>query len=165
MHWLTWAETTRLAGKPIWRGLLPTRCWATCGPWFWRRTNRSIARANDLRRNAGQRRSVVWLLFVVSLSIGIGISVLTVRWVDRPLRRLIGAADRFGAGDLRRVQLGKMPIELERLARAMDGMASRLRSVLVSVVGEASQIGNRATDFSAMSEELAASAAARSRLP
>ncbi len=119
--------------------------------------NRSIARANDLRRNAGQRRSVLWLLFIVSLSAGIGISVFTVRMVDRPLRRLIGAADRFGAGDLRRVQLGKMPAELERLARAMDGMASRLRGVVVSVVGEASQIGNSATDFSAMSEELAAS--------
>ena len=60
--------------------------------------NRSIARANDLRRNAGHRRSVLWLLFIASLSAGIGISVFTVRMVDRPLRRLIGAADRFGAG-------------------------------------------------------------------
>jgi methyl-accepting chemotaxis protein len=119
--------------------------------------NRSMARANDLRREAGNRRSVLWLLFLVSLTAGIGISVFTVRMVDRPLRRLIGAADRFGAGDLRRVQLGKMPTELELLARAMDGMASRLRGVVVSVVGEASQIGNSATDFSAMSEELAAS--------
>jgi methyl-accepting chemotaxis protein len=119
--------------------------------------NRSMARANELRREAGNRRSVLWLLFLVSLTAGIGISVFTVRMVDRPLRRLIGAADRFGAGDLRRVQLGKMPTELELLARAMDGMASRLRGVVVSVVGEASQIGNSATDFSAMSEELAAS--------
>jgi methyl-accepting chemotaxis protein len=119
--------------------------------------NRSIARANDLRRNAGHRRSVLWLLFMVSLGAAIGISIFTVRTVDRPLRRLIGAADRFGAGDLRRVQLGKMPTELDLLARAMDGMASRLRGVVVSVVGEASQIGNSATDFSAMSEELAAS--------
>ena len=79
------------------------------------------------------------------------------RSVDLPLRRLIGAAERFGAGDLRRVQLGQMPTELEQLARAMDDMAARLRGVVVSVVGEASQIGNSASDFSAMSEELAAS--------
>jgi methyl-accepting chemotaxis protein len=39
----------------------------------------------------------------------------------------------------------------------MDGMAGRLRGVVVSVVKEASQIGNSASDFSAMSEELAAS--------
>jgi methyl-accepting chemotaxis protein len=120
-------------------------------------TNRSLARANELREEAGRRRSVLWLLFFVSLAIGISTSVVTVRTVDRPLQRLIAAADRFGAGDLRRAQLGRMPTELEVLARAMDSMASRLRGVVVSVVNEASQIGNSATDFSAMSEELAAS--------
>jgi methyl-accepting chemotaxis protein len=120
-------------------------------------TNRSMVRAAELRRNASQRRMMLWALLFVSLSVGAGTSLLTVRWVDLPLRRLIGATDRFGAGDLRRVQLGKMPTELEQLARAMDGMAARLRGVVVSVVNEASQIGNSATDFSAMSEELAAS--------
>lgn len=120
-------------------------------------TNRSMARAGDLRREARHRRSLLWLLLFVSLALGAGTSVQTVRWVDLPLRRLIAAADRFGAGDLRRVQLGKMPTELGQLARAMDGMASRLRGVVVSVVNEASQMGNSATDFSAMSEELAAS--------
>jgi methyl-accepting chemotaxis protein len=120
-------------------------------------TNRSMVRATDIRRDAGHRRSLLWLLLFVSLALGAGTSIQTVRWVDLPLRRLIGAADRFGGGDLRRVQLGRMPTELEQLARAMDSMAARLRGVVVSVVNEASQIGNSATDFSAMSEELAAS--------
>jgi methyl-accepting chemotaxis protein len=120
-------------------------------------TNRALARANDLRRDAGHRRSALWLLFFVSLTLGAATSFFTVRTVDRPLGRLIEAADRFGAGDLRRVQLGKMPTELDVLARAMDSMASKLRGLVVSVVGEASQIGNSASDFSAMSEELAAS--------
>jgi methyl-accepting chemotaxis protein len=120
-------------------------------------TNRSMVRASDLRREARHRRSLLWLLLFVSLALGAGTSIQTVRWVDRPLRRLVGAADRFGAGDLRKVQLGRMPTELDQLARAMDGMASRLRGVVVSVVSEASQIGNSASDFSAMSEELAAS--------
>ncbi|HZN98874.1 MAG TPA: methyl-accepting chemotaxis protein [Gemmatimonadales bacterium] len=120
-------------------------------------TNRSMVRATELRREAQQRRSLLWLLFCASLALGAMTSVQTVRWVDLPLRRLVGAADRFGAGDLRRVQLGKMPTELEQLARAMDSMAGRLRGVVVSVVKEASQIGNSATDFSAMSEQLAAS--------
>jgi methyl-accepting chemotaxis protein len=119
--------------------------------------NRSLARATELRHEAGRRRSLLWVLFFVSLAIGIGTSLWTVRSVDGPLRRLVGAADRFGAGDLRRVQLNKMPTELDQLARAMDGMAGRLRGVVVSVVKEASQIGNSASDFSAMSEELAAS--------
>jgi methyl-accepting chemotaxis protein len=120
-------------------------------------TNRSLARAQELRREAGRRGSVLWLLFLVSLTIGIGTSIFTVRTVDRPLARLIAAADKFGAGDLRQAQLGRMPRELDVLARAMETMASKLRGVVVSVVGEASQIGNSATDFSAMSEELAAS--------
>jgi methyl-accepting chemotaxis protein len=119
--------------------------------------NRSLARANELRQDAGRRRSLLWLLFFASLAIGIGTSLWTVRSVDDPLRRLVSAADRFGGGDLRRVQLNKMPTELDQLARAMDGMAGRLRGVVVSVVKEASQIGNSASDFSAMSEELAAS--------
>jgi methyl-accepting chemotaxis protein len=120
-------------------------------------TNRAMVRANDLRREAQQRRSLLWILLLASLALGVGASIQTVRWVDLPLQRLVAAADRFGAGDLRRVQLGKMPSELEQLARAMDSMAGRLRGVVVSVVNEASQIGNSATDFSAMSEQLAAS--------
>src|SRR6185503_17949188 len=112
--------------------------------------NRSLARANEFRQEAGRRRSLLWVLFVASLGIGIGTSLWTVRSVDLPLRRLVAAADRFGEGDLRRAQLTKMPTELHRLARAMDGMAARLRGVVVSVVKEASQIGNSASDFSAM---------------
>jgi methyl-accepting chemotaxis protein len=119
--------------------------------------NRSLARANQLRNDSDRRRSLLWVLFFTSLGIGIGTSVVTVRMVDRPLRRLIAAADRFGVGDLRQVKLGRMPTELDQLGRAMGGMASRLRGVVVSVVNEASQIGNSASDFSAMSEELAAS--------
>jgi methyl-accepting chemotaxis protein len=120
-------------------------------------TNRAMARGNELREQSARRRSLLWVLFVASLGIAISTSLWTVRSVDLPLRRLVAAADRFGAGDLRRVQLNKMPTELDQLARAMDGMAARLRGVVVSVVKEASQIGNSASDFSAMSEELAAS--------
>jgi methyl-accepting chemotaxis protein len=121
-------------------------------------TTRSLARAADLRHQAANRRSVLWGLFLTSLIIGALTSYWTVRSVDRPLTQLIGAAERFGGGDLRPIQLGGgMPTEIERLARAMDDMGGRLRGVVLSVVSEASQIGNSASDFSAMSEELAAS--------
>jgi methyl-accepting chemotaxis protein len=120
-------------------------------------TSRSMGRAADLGRQADQRRQMLWLLFFISLVIGGSIVFWTVRMVDRPLSQLVGAVERFGGGDLRPVRLGGMPTELERLSRAMDDMGSRLRSVVVAVVGEASHIGNSASDFSAMSEELAAS--------
>ena len=121
-------------------------------------TTRASARASDLHRQAANRRNVLWGLFLASLLVGAVTSFGTVRSVNRPLSRLIGAAEQFGAGDLRPIQLGSaMPTEIERLGRAMDDMGSRLRGVVRSVVGEASQIGNSASDFSAMSEELAAS--------
>jgi methyl-accepting chemotaxis protein len=121
-------------------------------------TTRASSRAADLHRQAASRRSLLWGLFLASLMVGAMTSFGTVRSVDRPLNRLIGAAEQFGAGDLRPIQLGSaMPTEIERLGRAMDDMGSRLRGVVRSVVGEASQIGNSASDFSAMSEELAAS--------
>jgi methyl-accepting chemotaxis protein len=117
-----------------------------------------VVRAADLRRQASNRRNALWGLFLTSLLIGALTSFWTVRSVDRPLNQLIGAAERFGGGDLRPIRLGgEMPTEIERLARAMDDMGGRLRGVVVSVVDEASQIGNSASDFSAMSEELAAS--------
>src|SRR3954471_6312561 len=71
-------------------------------------TNRAMVRAKELRRDAHHRKSLLWLLAVISLALGAGAAVQTVRWVDLPLRRLVAATDRFGAGDLRRVQLGKM---------------------------------------------------------
>ena len=121
-------------------------------------TTRASARAIDLHRQADNRRNLLWGLFLASLLVGAVTSFGTVRSVDRPLSRLIGAAEQFGAGDLRPIKLGSaMPTEIERLGRAMDDMGSRLRDVVRSVVGEASQIGNSASDFSAMSEELAAS--------
>jgi methyl-accepting chemotaxis protein len=121
-------------------------------------SSRSMARAEALRAQAARRRNALWGLFLVSLLLGSLTSFWTVRSVDRPLSQLIGAAERFGGGDLRPIQLGGgMPTEIERLASAMDDMGGRLRGVVVSVVSEASQIGNSASDFSAMSEELAAS--------
>ena len=84
-------------------------------------------------------------------------AVTVTRIVDRQMSSLIGAADRFGSGDLRALRLGVMPDELARLAEAMDRMATRLREVVETVVRESGQLTGSAGDFSAMSEEIAAS--------
>ncbi len=114
-------------------------------------------RARGLADQAARRRNALWLLFGVVLLIGVAASLGAVRTVDRPLRQLVDAADRFGSGDLRPVELDEMPTELGRLALAMEHMGARLRDVVSSVSREADDISTRATDFSAMSEELAAS--------
>jgi methyl-accepting chemotaxis protein len=120
-------------------------------------SNRSLVRANDLKTEAEHRRSLLWLIFFLSLAAAVVIALVTDRWISLPLRRLIGAADRFGSGDLRPVKLGSMPTELDRLGRAMGDMGGRLRDVVESVIREANQISGSASDFSAMSEELASS--------
>ena len=93
----------------------------------------------------------------LALALGVWGAWSVVQQVDRQLARLIGAADRFGAGDLRPVQLGQMPAELARLAHALDEMATRLRGVVGEVGRESQQLSGSASDFSAMSEEIAAS--------
>lgn len=110
----------------------------------------------QLQDETRQRRSILWLLFGAALVLGLGTVIWVIQNLDRPLKRLVGAADRFGAGDLRPLDLGDMPDELARLAQALDRMRTRLRALVESVVGEARAISSNAGDFSAMSEELAA---------
>lgn len=120
-------------------------------------SNRSLVRARELKTEAEQRRSLLWLIFFLSLAAAVVIALVTDRWISLPLRRLVGAADRFGSGDLRPVKLGSMPTELDRLGLAMGNMGARLREVVEAVVREANQISGSASDFSAMSEQLASS--------
>ena len=120
-------------------------------------TQRALDRAADIREQAHRRRLILWGVFGLVVLGGIATVIVVVGAVNRPLHRLIGAVDRFGEGDLRPIALGAMPTELERLAQAMDAMGGRLRTVVQEVVREANTIGGSASDFSAMSEELAAS--------
>jgi methyl-accepting chemotaxis protein len=120
-------------------------------------TTRSMARAADLKEQGSRRGKLLWLGFFASFAIAGLVAYTTWQSVSVPLLRLTGAADRFGSGDLRPVKLGAMPDELARLARAMDDMSAKLRTVLQAVSAEAAQISGSASDFSAMSEELASS--------
>ncbi len=120
-------------------------------------TSRSLARLQDLQARAARRRSALWLLSGLAVAIAAVTAMAIVRSVNLPLRRLIGAVERFGTGDLRPAGLGRMPVELDRLARAVDEMGRRLRSVVQAVVQESVQLGESATEFSAMSQELASS--------
>ncbi len=114
-------------------------------------------RVAALRRQAGRFQALVLAASLVALGVGIWVATRVIGEVNRQLSRLIAAADRFGAGDLRPVKTERMPHELERLAAAMDEMAGRLRGVVASVQEEAQRLSASAGDFSALSEEIAAS--------
>ena len=122
-----------------------------------RQAGRAGAVADRLTALAGSREALLWLLVGAVLVGGVGVAVVTVRAVERPLERLVVAAKRFGGGDLRPVTPGRMPAELRVLADAMSGMGERLRAIVGEVVSEADRIAGSAGDLSAVSEQLAAS--------
>lgn len=117
----------------------------------------ALQRAAALTDKARFYQKLLVACAILALAVGAGAGLSLIRIVDRQMSRLSSAADRFGAGDLRPVQLGQMPDELRRPAEALEGMTTRLRGVFVSLARESQQLSASAGDFSAMSEEIAAS--------
>src|SRR3989449_7046807 len=108
---------------------------------------------------AREREIVLWLVLIATALVGAVVGAFTLRWVEGPLVRLVTAAERFGAGDLRPVTTGRMPREFQVLADAMRVMGERLRGIVGEVIGESDRIAGSAGDLSAVSEQLAASSA------
>jgi methyl-accepting chemotaxis protein len=122
-----------------------------------RQSEKAAQAADRLALLAGRRELFLWLVLAVFLVLAAGASVLTLRSVEGPLARLITAAERFGAGDLRPVSSGAMPREFQALAHGLRDMAERLRGIVRDVVVESDRITTSAGDLSAVSEQLAAS--------
>ncbi len=119
--------------------------------------NRVQTQASSLQRLATRRQSVVWLLFIVALLLGVATAAWIIQSIDIPLARLTAATDRMGKGDLRPVDLGSMPHELQQLGESVNRMGSSLHDVVEAVIREAREVSASASDFSAMSQQLAAS--------
>jgi len=113
--------------------------------------------ADRLAADASDRETRMWVLVIALLLSGFFLSRYTLQSVQGPLGRLVTAAERFGAGDLRPVTTGDMPREFRVLADAMQQMGDRLRQIVGEVIGESDRIAGSAEDLSAVSEQLAAS--------
>lgn len=120
-------------------------------------------RARALATGSEQKRTWIWILFMIALIIGIWSAVTTVRNVILPLRRLVEATERVGAGDLRPLDLGPMPRELGLLAAAVHRMSESLRGVVGSVAEVSATLTERASQLSNRSEQLSESATQVSR--
>ncbi|MGH7444728.1 MAG: methyl-accepting chemotaxis protein, partial [Longimicrobiales bacterium] len=113
----------------------------------------SLAFSDDV----AERQQVLLLILAITSLIMVGFMYLTMRAVERPLNRLVHAANEFGAGNLSVTVDGKMPDEFRVLAGAFTGMAERFRVVVGETVRTANKIGASAADLSSISEEVAAS--------
>jgi len=120
-------------------------------------------RASALADRSVQHRTIIWLLFMVALIIGVGSAVMTVSNVVRPLRRMVEATERVGAGDLRPLDLGPMPRELGQLAAAVHRMSEGLRGIVGSVAEVSGSLTERASQLSAQSTQLSENATQVSR--
>lgn len=104
-----------------------------------------------------EREIIMWLVTALAVMIGTTILLTTVQSMARPLARLANFARRLGQGNLRPVELGSMPRELEELGTAMTQIGTHLRSLVIEVARQSDHILAAADDLSVMSEQLAAS--------
>jgi len=116
-----------------------------------------------LQRASERRRRIVWLVFGAVLMLGVASAVATVRAVVLPLRRLVRATERVGAGDLRPIDVGAMPKELGLLAAAVQRMSEGLRGIVGSVADVSASLTDNASQLSSRSSQLSDSARQVSR--
>lgn len=117
-----------------------------------------VSAAGDaVRHETEQRRLAMLAILVLTMGGGVLLILRTLRSLNRPLRVMVTAAERFGTGDLTVTIQDRMPTELRRLALAFTRMAERLRTVVSETISTSDQVGASASDLSSVSQEVAAS--------
>ncbi|MGH7460615.1 MAG: methyl-accepting chemotaxis protein [Longimicrobiales bacterium] len=119
--------------------------------------NKALTAAGELRTRAQSSQRALLILVAITASIAVILGFQTLGAINRPLNRLVLAANEFGGGDLNVSVNGKMPAEFRVLAGAFTGMAHQFRTVVGETVSTARRIGASASDLSSISEEVAAS--------
>lgn len=114
-------------------------------------------RALEFEVRTEQQKGLLRLILLVSLIVAAALGYYTLQAIERPLNRLVVAANQFGGGDLNVAINGNMPDEFRVLAGAFTGMADRFRMVVGETVRTANKVGQSAADLSSISEEVAAS--------
>ncbi len=113
--------------------------------------------ATSLTLRASEIQTLLLILLAVTALIAIGFINFTLRAIERPLGKLVAAANQFGEGDLQISLNGRMPAEFQVLAGAFTTMADRFRTIVGETVATANRITVSASDLSSISEEVAAS--------
>lgn len=120
-------------------------------------------RDDRIQQASESRRKLIWILFTAALVLGVASAVATVRAVVQPLKRLVRATERVGAGDLRPIDVGQMPQELGLLAAAVQRMSEGLRGIVGSVADVSASLTENASQLSSRSTQLSDSARQVSR--
>ncbi|HUH13635.1 MAG TPA: methyl-accepting chemotaxis protein [Longimicrobiales bacterium] len=113
--------------------------------------------ASVVQAQAVRGQFIMLMVLLVTIAVGIALTLATIKAINRPLSRLVVAANRMGEGDLGVNVSGRMPAELRVLGGAFTTMSERLRMIVKETIGTAQQIGSSAADLSTISQEVAAS--------
>jgi methyl-accepting chemotaxis protein len=112
---------------------------------------------NAIQLRATDMQRLLLTLLAASAILALIFGYFTMQAIERPLNRLVIAANQFGEGDLNVAVNGRMPDEFRVLAGAFTGMADRFRIVVGETVQTANKISQSASDLSSISEQVAAS--------
>ncbi|CAN5726657.1 hypothetical protein BH23GEM9_BH23GEM9_13260 [soil metagenome] len=113
--------------------------------------------AHQFSLTVANLRQNLALIVAAVLVISLVFAYLTLQAIERPLHRLVLAANQIRDGDLQVAINGRMPDEFRVLAGAFSGMAERFRVIVGETVQTANRIGQSASDLSSISEQVAAS--------
>lgn len=113
---------------------------------------KSEASANDSVRHSESGKMFVTVMVILSVLMGIGVTVIISRIISGPVKVVAQAAGRIAAGDLTFTEIKvKNRDEIGDLAHSFTEMARNLHTVI-------SQVGTDAEQVAASAEELTASA-------
>ncbi|MCA0147152.1 methyl-accepting chemotaxis protein [Blastococcus sp. LR1] len=110
---------------------------------------------DDAISNAETRSMIVAVVAVVFL---IGLSVLTMRSITRPVQRVKASLDALAKGDLTVATGVTSRDEVGQMAASLDQAQASLRSVMSTVVASADAVAASSEELSASSAQISASA-------
>ena len=119
--------------------------------------NQLAGTSGTLEGIARDRQRYMLILLVIMAAIAGFFIWWTFAAIDKPLHKLVGAANQLGTGDLNVSLNGRMPEEFRVLSGAFNSMADRFRTIVGETVSTAQRIGSSAHDLSSISEQVAAS--------
>ena len=122
------------------------------------KAQRVTAASQRLSDETHERATTLLGLIVGAVIIAIGIVVVTVQSIGRPLSLLVFQAQRLSEGDLTVRTTGSLPGEFEILAHAMNQTGDSLSRIVSVAARTAESVATSAHDLASVSEQISLSA-------
>ena len=115
--------------------------------------------SDDLASETNRRSAILLAVIVGAVILSIVTVVGTVRWISRPLERLVSHARELAQGNLKvRTRTGDMPGEFDELAAAMNVTSESLSNIAAVASRTADEVSTSAHQLASVSEQISLSA-------